>query len=148
MSQASTIHEINTGDFSVRSVLIQGRRFCLIWDTLTHPRDMAQFAQAGTGQQCFVVYSHADWDHIQGTAALKNALVIGHRECHQRFQGEAQQTLADMQAREPGKWDEVRLIAPDITFDRHLDLDLGGITVSLHALPGHTRTPSWLSFPA
>lgn len=138
MSHASTIHEISTGDFSVRSVLIQGRRFCLVWDTLTHPRDMAQFVETGTGQQCFVVYSHADWDHIQGTAALKNTLVIGHRECLQRFQGEAQHTLADMQAREPGKWDEVSLIAPDITFDRHLDLDLGGITVSLHALPGHS----------
>ena len=138
MSHASTIHEIDTGDFSVRSVLIQGRRFRLVWDTLTHPRDMAGFADACLDQQCFVVYSHADWDHIQGTAALGNVLVIGHRECAARFQGEVQQTLAEFQAREPDKWGEVRLIPPDITFDRHLDLDLGELTVSLHALPGHT----------
>ena len=89
MSHASSIHEISTGDFSVRSILIQGRRFCLVWDTLTHPRDMAQFAEVAASQQCFVVYSHGDWDHIQGTAALHNPLVIGHRECLMRFQGEA-----------------------------------------------------------
>lgn len=138
MSHASTIHEIDTGDFSVRSVLVQGKKFCLVFDTLTHPRDMAGFADACGNQPCFVVYSHADWDHIQGTAALGNALVIGHRECAPRFLGEARQTLAEFQAREPDKWAAVRLIPPDITFDRHLDLDLGGLAVSLHALPGHT----------
>jgi len=138
MSHASTIHEIDTGDFAVRSVLIQGQRFCLVWDTLTHPRDMIEFAGACAGQQCFVVYSHADWDHVQGTAALGNAVVIGHRECALRFQGEAQQTLAELQAREPDSWEAVRLVPPDITFDRHLDLDLGGLAVSLHSLPGHT----------
>lgn len=139
MSHASTIHEIDTGDFSVRSVLVQGKKFSLVFDTLTHPRDMAGFADTCGEQPRFVVYSHADWDHIQGTAALGNALVIGQRECGMRFLGEAQQTLAEFQAKEPDKWEAVRLIPPDITFDRHLDLDLGGLTVSLHALPGHTQ---------
>lgn len=138
MSQASTIHEIDAGDFSVRSVLIQGHKFCLVWDTLTHPRDMAPFVDACTRQQCLVVYSHADWDHIQGTSALGSALVIGHRDCAQRFEGDVRQTLAELQAKDARKWNEVTLIPPDITFDRHLDLDLGGITASLHALPGHT----------
>jgi glyoxylase-like metal-dependent hydrolase (beta-lactamase superfamily II) len=43
-----------------------------------------------------------------------------------------------LQTREPGKWDDVSLVPPDITFDRHLDLDLGDMRVSLHPLPGHT----------
>jgi glyoxylase-like metal-dependent hydrolase (beta-lactamase superfamily II) len=29
-------------------------------------------------------------------------------------------------------------VPPDLTFDRHLDLNLGDIRVSLHPLPGHT----------
>lgn len=138
MSYASAIHEIDAGEFTVRSLLIQGRRFCLVWDTLTRPEDMDAFMETCDRQQCFVVYSHADWDHIQGTAALRSPLIVAHRECSQRFEGEAQRTLAEMQVRKPGKFDAVQLIPPDITFDRHLDIDLGGISVSLHALPGHT----------
>jgi len=138
MSHASTIHEIDAGDFRVRSVLIHGEKFSLVWDTLTHPSDMARFADACAGRQTLVVYSHADWDHIQGTAALGCPAVIGHTECARRFRQEARQTLAELQAGEPEKWDEVRLIPPDITFTRRLGLDLGGLAVSLHALPGHT----------
>jgi len=138
MGHISTIHEADTGEFTVRSVLIQGQRFSLIWDSLTHPRDMENFARACSGQTCFVVYSHADWDHIQGTAALDNRLVIGHRECALRMEAEAMQNLAALRAREPGRWDGVRIVPPDITFDRHLDLNIGDLCVSLHHLPGHT----------
>ncbi len=138
MIQVSTIHEVDTGEFSVRGILIKGRRFSLVWDTLTHPRDMTNFAQACGQQQCFVVYSHADWDHIQGTTALDSRLVIGHRECLRRFETEVPQTLARLQAREPGKWDDVCLVPPDLTFDRHLDLNLGDVHVGLHPLPGHS----------
>ena len=138
MSHASTIHEIDAGDFCVRSVLIHGEKFSLVWDTLTRPADMAGFAQALAGRQCLVAYSHADWDHVQGTAAFGDPMVIGHVECLRRFQEEARQTLAELQAGEPGKWNDVRLFPPDITFTHCLGLDLGGLAVSLHALPGHT----------
>ena len=141
MRHASTIHEVDAGEFSVRSVLIHGEKFSLVWDTLTHPRDMAGFAEACeacASRHCFVVYSHADWDHVQGTAALANPLVIGHVECARRFREEARQTLAELQAKEPDKWTQVRLVAPNITFESRLDLDLGGLLVNLHALPGHT----------
>lgn len=138
MSHASTIHEIDAGDFCVRSVLIHGEKFSLVWDTLTRPADMAGLAAACADRQCLVVYSHADWDHVQGTAAFGDPVVIGHKECARRFQVEAPQTLAELQSGEPGKWDEVRLIPPDITFTRSLGLDLGGLAISLHDLPGHT----------
>jgi len=138
MSHASTIHEIDAGDFRVRSVLIHGEKFSLVWDTLTLPADMAGVADACAGRQVLVVYSHADWDHIQGTAAFGNPVVIGHSECARRFRDEAGQTLAELQTGEPEKWNEVRLIPPDITFTHRLDLNLGGLAVSLHALPGHT----------
>ena len=138
MSHASTIHEIDAGDFCVRSVLIHGEKFSLVWDTLTRPADMAGLADACADRQCLVVYSHADWDHVQGTAALGSQVVIGHVECARRFYQEVPQTLAELQAGEPGKWDEVRLIPPDITFTRSLGLDLGGLAISLHDLPGHT----------
>ena len=132
------IHEVDAGEFRVRSALIRGARHHLVWDTLTHPDDMAAFAGICEGSPCLVVYSHADWDHIQGTSAFASPLIIAHRESVKRFQTDAPAALADMRAAHPGRWDAVRLMAPDITFDGSLDLDLGGVTVCLRPLPGHT----------
>ena len=132
------IHEVDAGDFRVRSVLLQGSRHRLVWDTLTHPDDMAPFARACADAPPIVVYSHADWDHIQGTTAFASPLIIAQRAAVKRFQTEAPAALSELRDANPGKWDAVRLLAPDITFERSLDIDLGCVTVSLRALPGHT----------
>ena len=131
------VHEIHTGMFPVCSVLIHGQRHQLLWDTLSHPRHLSAIRPA-LHKSCLVAYSHADWDHVQGTAALDCAVVVGHRECARRFECEAPRTLRDLQAREPGMWDGVHLVPPTVIFDGQLDLDLGGCTVHLRHLPGHT----------
>lgn len=131
------MHEIHTGTFPVRSVLIRGERLQLIWDTLTHPQDLAALP-VDPQKMSLVVYSHADWDHIQGTAAIQDALTIGHRACAKRFEHEAPRMLRELALQEPGKWDDVRLISPVITFEQELSLDLGAYTVHLRHLPGHT----------
>lgn len=138
MPTAPLIHEADAGDFSVRSVLIKGSRLCLVWDTLTHPRDMQAFARACQGRPCLVAYSHADWDHIQGTTALPSPVIVAHDESVKRFEGEAQASLSELRARDPLAWADVRLMPPDVTFASRLDLHLGEVTVQLHALPGHT----------
>jgi glyoxylase-like metal-dependent hydrolase (beta-lactamase superfamily II) len=139
MHQNPVIHEVDAGEFRVRSVLVRGARRTLVWDTLTHPADMAGFAAICDGSPCLVAYSHADWDHILGTAALPSPLIIAHRASVKRFQTEAPSTLAELRAAHPGRWDNVSLMIPDMTFDGRLELDLGGLTVSLRTLPGHTE---------
>ena len=47
-------------------------------------------------------------------------------------------TLRRMQLMELGKWESVRLVPPNLTFTSGLTLDLGGVTLELHRLPGHT----------
>ena len=94
------MHEIHTGMFPVRSVLIHGQRHQLLWDTLTHPRHLSAIWPA-LQKSCLVAYSHADWDHVQGTAALDRAVVVGHRKCTWHFECEAPQTLRDLQTQEP-----------------------------------------------
>ncbi len=138
MRHPYVIHEVDAGSFSVRSIMLQGSRSCLVWDTLTHPRDMAAFAEACRGSNCLAAYSHADWDHVQGTAGLASPLIVGHAESVKRFAGEAQSTLDELRTANPEAWADVLLIPPDITFDCRLDLHLGGLTVELHALTGHT----------
>jgi glyoxylase-like metal-dependent hydrolase (beta-lactamase superfamily II) len=138
MHQNPVIHEIDAGEFRVRSVLVRGARHTLVWDTLTHPADMTEFAGICAGGPCLVAYSHADWDHILGTAAFASPLIVAHRASVKRFQTDVPATLVELRTTQPGRWDGVSLLAPDMTFEGRLDLDLGGVTVSLWPLPGHT----------
>ena len=133
--------EVALGDYDVRGVLLVGETRAVVWDTLSHPRDMACWLSLIGGRDLVVVYSHADWDHIWGTAGLplgRAAIVMGHRACQARFTADVPRTLRGRQIAEPGAWDEVMLIAPDTVFDVQTTVDLGAMTLELHHLPGHT----------
>ncbi len=131
--------ELVLDDFDVRGAVIIGDQRVMVWDTLSHPRDMQPVIALAGDKPIDVVYSHADWDHCWGTTALQPDAVIAHEACAGRFQsGEVAQRLAEKKAQEPGQWDAVQLIAPTITFNPSLTMDLGGVQVELHHLPGHT----------
>ena len=134
------IYEAATPDMAVRGAVVIGERQAVVWDTLAHPRDMLPLAQILGDKPYHVVYSHADWDHCWGTSGLKRKplSVIGHDECRRRFEDDVPQTLSKMQIAEPLSWDAVRLAPPNITFTSRMYLDLGGVTLALHYLPGHT----------
>jgi glyoxylase-like metal-dependent hydrolase (beta-lactamase superfamily II) len=132
--------EVALGEYDVRGVLLVGDRSAVVWDTLSHPRDMAGWLPLIGSRDLVVVYSHADWDHIWGTAglALERAVVVGHRECQARFTADVPRTLRERQHADPGAWDEVLLVAPDAVFDLETTVDLGSMTLELRHLPGHT----------
>jgi glyoxylase-like metal-dependent hydrolase (beta-lactamase superfamily II) len=131
--------EMIVPDFDVRGAVIVGRDRVLVWDTLTHPRDMEPVAQLAQGKPITVVYSHSDWDHCWGTAGLKYDLILAHEACAQRFKnGDVAKELAEKSAAEPGTFDAVKLCPPNLTFKGMVAIDLGDVTVELHYLPGHT----------
>jgi glyoxylase-like metal-dependent hydrolase (beta-lactamase superfamily II) len=132
---------VSTPDYDVRGALLLGRTHALVWDTLTHPRDMAAFSTQLGGRRTTIVYSHADWDHVWGTAGLplEGVEIVGHRLCLARFSSDVPETLVARRKDEPGLWDTVQLIPPTRVFEVELDLDLGGLTLCLRHLPGHTR---------
>lgn len=133
--------EVALGEYDVRGVLLMGDARAVVWDTLSRPRDMAGWLPLIGSRDVVVIYSHADWDHIWGTAGLplgRSAIVTGHRECQARFTADVPRTLRERQQAEPGVWDEVVLIAPDTVFDVETTVDLGSMTLELHHLPGHT----------
>ena len=132
--------EVALGEYDVRGVLLVGDARAVVWDTLSHPRDMAGWLPLIGSRDLVVVYSHADWDHIWGTAglALERAYVMGHRACQARFTADVPRTLRERRQTEPGPWDEVVLVAPDTVFDLETTVDLGSMTLELQHLPGHT----------
>ena len=141
--------ELALPDFHVRGAVIIGKQRAVVWDTLSHPRDMqpvqALIASQETIQETVpetvIVYTHADWDHVWGTAGLdyRERAIIGHAECLARFSTDVPLTLQKKQTAEPGAWDAVMLVAPNLIFEDEWPFDLGGITLTLYHLPGHTE---------
>ena len=132
--------QVTLDDYDVRGALMLGAARVVVWDTLSHPRDTRPFEPLIGDRDVVIVYSHADWDHIWGTAGLAHdrARIIGHARCGDRFGSDVPAVRARKRAAEPGRWDEVVLVPPTETFERERSLDLGGMTLVLHHLPGHT----------
>jgi glyoxylase-like metal-dependent hydrolase (beta-lactamase superfamily II) len=134
------VTRVSLDDYDVRGALVLGQRRAVIWDTLSRPRDMRPFVPLIGGRELTVVYSHADWDHIWGTAGLEHAGVpiLAHQACADRFGTDVPAALSEMRRSQPGRWDDVVLVPPTETFVDRCSLDLGGITLMLSHLPGHT----------
>ncbi|HUR93276.1 MAG TPA: MBL fold metallo-hydrolase [Gemmatimonadales bacterium] len=128
------------GEYDVRGALVLGGERALVWDTLARPRDMRTYLPFIGSRELVIVYSHADWDHIWGTAGLPHTgvRIVAHESCSERFKTDVPKTLATKQGDEPGLWDDVVLVPPTETFSGEHSIDLGGLTVTLSHLPGHT----------
>lgn len=125
--------------FAVRGAVIVGNDRVAVWDTLSHPRDMQPVRALVGDRPLTVIYSHADWDHAWGTAGLPSyERVIAHAACRARFADDVPGTLHAKQAAQPGAWDAVALVPPTDVFQDDLVLDLGGLSLTLQQLPGHT----------
>ncbi len=129
-----------TVDYAVRAVIVIGEKKAVVWDSLTQPADMAALAELLGEKPFHLIYSHGDWDHVWGTAGLARPplTICAHAECRWRFANDVPRTLRQQQLAEPGKWDSVQLIPPNLSFSSRLTFDLGGLTLELHHLPGHT----------
>ncbi|HEX8918894.1 MAG TPA: MBL fold metallo-hydrolase [Chloroflexota bacterium] len=123
----------------VRALLVCGERSTILLDTLAHPDQLNEVRElvASIGLPLMIVNSHADWDHWWGNAAFAEAPVIAHRRTLARQLAEGKRTLRARQRKEP-HFNEVTLRPATIAFEGELELDLGGLHVELHLLPGHT----------
>jgi glyoxylase-like metal-dependent hydrolase (beta-lactamase superfamily II) len=70
--------------------------------------------------------------------SLQTFVSQGHLVSEHRFKSDVPDTLARKQIAEPGRWDDVQLLPPNVMIHRTCTLDLGGLTLELHHLPGHT----------
>jgi len=131
--------ETEVEEFDVRAAVLTGTERAVVWDTLAHPSQMEAVAGLVGGLPLTVVYSHADWDHAWGTGGLAGVeCVVAQETARTRFATDALEELRSRRESEPGVWDAVRLVPPDVAFAERHALDLGGATLELHALPGHT----------
>jgi glyoxylase-like metal-dependent hydrolase (beta-lactamase superfamily II) len=124
------------------------QRFVVIVDTLLGPQTGAALLAIAqpylSGRQLLAINTHADWDHAWGNQvfagpdALHPVPIIATRRCAERLRStEAQQSLEQMRAKQPGRFDATRLVPPTIVFEDRLIIDGGDLTLELFATPGH-----------
>lgn len=114
----------------------------ILIDTLYFPEEtkaIKEFLEDRLGLQVkYVINTHYHADHTQGTYLFPNAQVISHRLCRQLLNSVGREGLeeAKQQAEE---LEEVRIQLPDLIFnDGCLNLHIGGKTLELHHMPGHS----------
>ena len=134
------LYEASRSGIAVRGALIIGEQYAAVWDSLAHPGDVAVLADALGDKPYYLIYSHADWDHCWGSSGFTRPPIniIAHAACRRRFDDDVPATLRKMQLEQADHWDAVELRAPNLSFTKSLNLDLGGVELELRHLPGHT----------
>ncbi len=136
-------------DLMVCAAIVFGETVSAVVDTLIRPEDMMPVREmlAERGRPILVVNTHADWDHTWGNAAFPDTPIIAHRLCRAAMLTEGKRTLEEKQATEPERFRGVTIVPPTITFSAFMDIDLGGLTLSIHHLPGHTADEAVVHIP-
>lgn len=111
-------------------------------DTLFYPEEtkaIKEFLEERHGYKIrYVINTHYHADHTQGTYLFPEAQVISHALCRRLLDTTGREGLAQAQTQLP-ELEEVQLRLPDFIFtDGFLDLHLGGKTIHLQHLPGHS----------
>ncbi|WP_420627502.1 MBL fold metallo-hydrolase [Candidatus Leptofilum sp.] len=114
----------------------------ILIDTLYFPEEtkaIKEFLEDRQGLKIrYVINTHYHADHTQGTYLFPEAQIVSHAMCRQLLDGVGRTGLAEAQAQNP-ELEEVSIILPELVFrDGVLNLYLGGKTVQLHHMPGHS----------
>lgn len=87
----------------------------------------------------YVINTHYHADHTFGTCFFENAVVIGHRLCHDLLLTKGHESLTQTQQQNPRIFSEVTIRLPQLTFESGMmELRLGGKTLQMTHSPGHS----------
>lgn len=114
----------------------------ILIDTLYFPEEtkaIKEFLEDRQGLKIrYVINTHYHADHTQGSYLFPEAQIVSHAMCRQLLDSTGRSGLAEAQAQKPDL-EEVKIILPELVFrDGVLNLYLGGKTVQLHYMPGHS----------
>ncbi len=114
----------------------------ILIDTLYFPEEtkaIKEFLEERQGLKIrYVINTHYHADHTQGTYLFPEAQIASHALCRQLLDSVGREGLAEAQAQIP-ELEEVQIILPELVFEEGiLNLYLGGKTLQLHHMPGHS----------
>jgi glyoxylase-like metal-dependent hydrolase (beta-lactamase superfamily II) len=111
-------------------------------DTLYYPEEtkaIKEFLERRLGLGVrYVINTHYHADHSQGTYLFPEAQIVSHALCRRLLNTVGRAGLAEAQAQLPNL-DDVEIVLPDLIFESGmLSIHLGGKTLRLQHLPGHS----------
>lgn len=114
----------------------------ILIDTLYFPEEtkaIKEFLEDRNGLQIrYVINTHYHADHTQGSYLFPQAKIVSHALCRHLLDTVGREGLADAKAQSP-ELEDVAIILPDLIFEKGvLNLHLGGKTLQLYHLPGHS----------
>ncbi len=115
----------------------------ILIDTLFYPQEtqaLRHFLEERLGQQvCYVINTHYHADHTMGACLFPRAQVISHALCRQLLDTEGRAGLEKMKQNQGTEFAEATIVLPDMVFNEgNLNIHLGGKTVQLLHMPGHS----------
>lgn len=113
----------------------------VVVDTLPFPSETARIVDfvdnhSPAGVR-FVINTHSHADHTFGNYLFPEADIISHRLCRRDMARYAEQGLADAQEQNP-ELNDVVIRLPNIVFEDEVTVRLGGKTIQVTHMPGHT----------
>ncbi len=140
MNTRTRLHPVNVyttlidDDGQSTAYLICGQERAVLIDTLNGAEDLAELTRSLTSLPVMVVNTHGHLDHIGCNHFFPEAWM--HQEDYSIYRehlGFVQQALRESGAPVPtGEECEIRFLEPDTA------IDLGGVTLEVVAIPGHT----------
>ncbi|WP_184449799.1 MBL fold metallo-hydrolase [Rhizobium sp. BK538] len=133
---------VRAGD-EVDAIFVRTERFNVLIDTLGTP-ELCRMAldlldEDVRARPLIVVNSHMDWDHFWGNAAIAGkAPIVAHAAARERLNDPSSLQVLNEKIGEDSRFQNVELIAPDITFSGSMTLHGGDLTLELFHTPGHT----------
>lgn len=114
----------------------------ILIDTLYFPEEtkaIKEFLEERQGLKIrYVINTHYHADHTQGSYLFPEAQIVSHALCRQLLDTNGRSGLAEAQEQNP-ELEEVQIILPELVFEEGvLNLYLGGKTLQLHHMPGHS----------
>ena len=114
----------------------------ILIDTLYFPEEtkaIKEFLEERQGLKIkYVINTHYHADHTQGTYLFPEAQIVSHAMCRQLLDTVGRSGLEEAQAQDP-ELEEVQIILPELVFREGVfNLYLGGKTLQLHHMPGHS----------
>ncbi|RMG90366.1 MAG: MBL fold metallo-hydrolase [Chloroflexi bacterium] len=112
-------------------------------DTLYYPEEtqaIKEFLEDRLGYKVrYVINTHYHADHTQGTYLFPDAQVVSHALCRKLLDTVGREGLAEAKENIP-ELEGVEIVLPDLVFDEGmLNLHIGGKTLRLYHLPGHSE---------
>ena len=114
--------------WQTNSTVIEGKEACFLFDPTYYPHELAQIKQALPDKCLYVIFTHADWDHIAGFTEFSYGQTIGHYNIENRK-------------------DPMEKVRIDEEIIEETTKSISGETVYFLPIPGHTDDMMAVFFP-